>query len=180
MAAAIGVLLLVGFAPSALGHDRSFSTSVTFNYDGVNFYGRVSSPSQGCVAGRTVVLYRQGAVVGSDTTDAEGNYVIPQPGAGGADYHVVVRASTNSSYGHRHVCNAAQSRTLGEDVLGAGEGQDGEGEVAGAGVGVGELPDTGGNGVPFAAVGGGLLLLGAGLLVVALRRRPTQSDRPLT
>nr|MBA2600674.1 hypothetical protein [Actinomycetota bacterium] len=179
LAALVGVLMM--FSGSASAHNRHFSTPVTLSYDGTNFTGYVSSQNSACVPGRTVTLFERqpgggATAVGSTTTDGSGNFTIPQPGADGLYFVTVSAGNLGGGYGHSHVCNGAESRTVpaGSGVLGGSQGNgngNGGGGVAGAG---GTLPFTGAEIAGFVVVAFLLIALGT----VLVRRRNSSEHAP--
>lgn len=176
LAALVGVLMM--FSGSASAHNRHFSTHVTLSYDGTNFTGTVSSQNSACVPGRTVTLFERqpgggATAVGSTTTDGSGNFTIPQPGADGLYFVTVSAGNLGGGYGHSHVCDGAESRTVpaGSGVLGGSQGNGNGGGVAGAG---GTLPFTGAEIAGFVVVAFLLIALGT----VLVRRRNSFEHAP--
>jgi hypothetical protein len=174
----LGALVVVALlAPPALAHRFRANTKITIDYDGTNFFGTVTSKKEpSCEAGRTVTVIRRqpGAdlVVGSDTTDAQGNWLVPAPGAQG-NYYAVVDERSEGGYGHSHVCKGARSRTLGSGVLGGGGGG---GDVAGGGgdvAGGGGLPFTGTQAALFTGIA--LALIGTGTVLVRRTRHKSSN-----
>jgi len=157
-------------------------TSVTLRYESPNFVGTVSSPEPDCVPGRQVTLFERqvggGAeAVGGTTTDADGNFSIPQPGADG-QYYVTVSARNLPGGGYAEVdsCEGARSEDVpagSGEIGGAGEDDDDDddddGGIAGEDDGDGAgLPFTGSELGAFAALS--LALIGAGALLVRRNR----------
>lgn len=172
----LGTLMLQGVATA---HNRHFPTQVSLSYDGTNFTGTVSSSNSACVPRQVTLFERQlggGATpVGSDTTDGSGDFTIPQPGADGLYFVTVSASNLGGGYGHSHVCNGAQSRTVpaGSGVLGGSLGN-GDDNGNGGGVLGGTLPSTGAAITGFAAVA--LLLIALGIVLV--RRRNSSEQAP--
>ena len=179
LAALLGLLVLQS---TALGHNRRFSTRVSLAYNSPNFVGTVSSNNSSCASSREVVLYERqrggGALpVGSDTTDAGGNFSIAQPGADGQYFVSVSARVLGGGYAHSHTCNGARSSSMpaGSGVLGGRLTTGGNGGIGGAGTGGAA---GAGSGLPLTgiAIGGfvatGLALIGLGT-VLARRRRST-------
>jgi hypothetical protein len=88
VAAAIATLALAAGVASA--HTVRFESEVTIEYsaDPSTFFGTVSSPRVGCVPRRLVTLYEEApgadTALGSDRTNQEGDWRIPEPlGDGG-------------------------------------------------------------------------------------------------
>ena len=132
--------------------------------------------------GRQVTLFERqvggGAeAVGGTTTDADGNFSIPQPGADG-QYYVTVSARNLPGGGYAEVdsCEGARSEDVpagSGEIGGAGEDDDDddgdEGGIAGDDDGDGAgLPFTGSELGAFAALS--LALIGAGALLVRRNR----------
>ena len=88
-------------------------TSVTIDYDGNSFDGRVQSNTGKCRNGRKVVLKKQkpgrDKKVGSDTTNRRGNYSIRQRNAKGTYYTVAGKKTYRDSSGRLHICNKGRS-----------------------------------------------------------------------
>ena len=113
--------------------------------------------------------------MGSDTTDAQGNWVVPAPGARG-NYYAVVDERSEGGYGHSHVCKGARSRTMGGGILGGGGAAGGGRGAGGAGgvAGGGGLPFTGTQAALFTGIA--LALIGTGtVLVRRARHRPSNT-----
>jgi hypothetical protein len=81
------------------------STSSTIVQGANNFHGKVSSPSNSCVANRAVALQRktiyqsQFNTIGTDLTDSAGNWLVPTTPVSGAQYRAQVapkQVGTNS------------------------------------------------------------------------------------
>lgn len=111
---ALSALVLVGaVGPLADAHDASWRSSVTINYDGVRFHGKVRSAQEDCVPGRRVKVYHKIAgpdfFVGSDLTNAEGAWeVYFVPPAGETFYAKLKRRATLHDV-YRHLCKGGRS-----------------------------------------------------------------------
>jgi hypothetical protein len=176
----LGVMAALVVVPAtAQAQVSSAPTSVTLRYESPNFVGTVSSPNPDCEPGRQVTLFERqvggGAeAVGGTTTDAGGNFSIPQPGADGQFFVTVSARNLPGGYGQVDSCEGAQSETApaGSGILGGSdEDDDGDddGGIAGEDDGDGAgLPFTGSELGAFAALS--LALIGAGALLVRRNR----------
>ncbi len=100
-------------------HDSTVTIQVKKNgQDPDSFAGKVNSDRTRCESGRTVEIYRRADVVGEDavlvgttTTDADGNYEFVLPGAAepGTYYALAKREILRKSANHLHVCKKATS-----------------------------------------------------------------------
>jgi hypothetical protein len=118
LAATTAVALLAIGAGVASAHTVRFDSEVTIEYsaDPSTFFGTVSSPRVGCVPRRLVTLYEEApgadTALGSDRTNQEGDWRIPEPlGDGGIFYARVARRDMGGP-GHDHICKAAKSDGL--------------------------------------------------------------------
>jgi hypothetical protein len=119
MTAALGlalvVPLLVTTATEASAHNASFASSVSIDYDGTNFEGRVQSERNRCERGRTVSVFKAlegpDRLIGTDETNDNGFYSVPKPGAQGRFYAQVAR-EVFGGYRHSHVCQGDTSGTI--------------------------------------------------------------------
>jgi hypothetical protein len=115
LALVLVVPLVVATAAMVSAHNASFDSSVSINHDRPNFKGRVSSERERCERDREVSVFkaRKGPdrLIGTDTTNDNGRYVVPKPGARGRFYAKVAR-EVFGGYGHRHVCEADTSGTI--------------------------------------------------------------------
>lgn len=132
--------------------------------------------------GRQVTLFERqvggGAeAVGGTTTDADGNFSIPQPGADGQYYVTVSARNLPGGYAQVDSCEGARSEDVpagSGEIGGAGEDDDGDdgdddGGIAGEDDGDAPgLPFTGSELGAFAALS--LALIGAGALLVRRNR----------
>ena len=88
-------------------------TSVTIDYDGNSFDGKVESNTRKCRSGRRVVLKKQkpgrDQKVGSDSTNRRGRYSIPQRNADGTYYTVAGKKTYRDGSGRLHICNKGRS-----------------------------------------------------------------------
>ena len=113
---AAGVLTLVAFPMTwAFADEFVGSGTVTINNNGDtgNFYGSVSSDHGRCLGNRDVVLVRDrkkkpAKVVGSDTTNGNGNYTIHKKSPQGR-YYIKLERRLDTEYGHRHDCKGDRS-----------------------------------------------------------------------
>jgi len=156
---------LVVVPATAQAQVSSAPTSVTLRYESPNFVGTVPSPNPDCEPDRQVTLIEHqvggGAeAVGGGTTDADGNFSIPLPGADG-QFFVTVSRRDIGGYGQLDSCEGAQSDVAraGSSILGGSDEDNGDG----AG-----LPFTGSELGAFAALS--LALIGAGALLVRRNR----------
>ena len=112
-----------------LAHDVAYPTSAVLAFQPATgshpdrFRGVVSSSNEKCVPARKVKLYHfahkgtpdpsQDVLVGSDTTNADGRYVIvPDEAVGPPNYYAKVTKSDRSDRpGHDHICSATFSNT---------------------------------------------------------------------
>ena len=179
----LGVMAALVVVPAtAQAQVSTAPTSVTLRYESPNFVGTVSSPEPDCVPGRQVTLFERqvggGAeAVGGTTTDADGNFSIPQPGADGQYYVTVSARNLPGGYAQVDSCEGARSEDVpagSGEIGGAGEDDDGDdgdddGGIAGEDDGDGAgLPFTGSELGAFAALS--LALIGAGALLVRRNR----------
>jgi hypothetical protein len=109
------VPLLVATATIASAHNASFNSSVSIDYDGTNFEGRVQSERDRCERGRTVSVFKvldgPDRLIGTDETNDNGFYSVPKAGAQGRFYAQVAQ-EVFGGYGHRHVCQGDTSGTI--------------------------------------------------------------------
>ena len=112
LALVLAVPLLVATATIAGAHNASFSSSVSIDYDRPNFEGQVQSERERCEQGRTVSVFKvldgPDRLIGTDETNGNGSYSVPQAGAQGRFYARVARL-VFGGYGHRHVCQGDTS-----------------------------------------------------------------------
>lgn len=176
----LGVMAALVVVPAtAQAQVSTAPTSVTLRYESPNFVGTVSSPNPDCEPGRQVTLFERqvdgGAeAVGGTTTDADGNFSIPLPGADG-QFFVTVSRRDIGGYGQLDSCEGAQSEDApaGSGIIGGSldddDDDDDDGGIAGEDDGDGAgLPFTGSELGAFAALS--LALIGAGALLVRRNR----------
>jgi hypothetical protein len=115
LALVLVVPFLVATAAMVSAHNASFDSSVSINYDRPNFKGRVSSSRDRCERDREVSVFKvrtgPDRLIGTDTTNDNGRYSVPKPGARGRFYARVSR-EVFGGYGHRHECEADTSGTI--------------------------------------------------------------------
>jgi len=111
----LGVMAALVVVPAtAQAQVSSAPTSVTLRYESPNFVGTVPSPNPDCEPDRQVTLIERqvggGAeAVGGGTTDADGNFSIPLPGADG-QFFVTVSRRDIGGYGQLDSCEGALRR----------------------------------------------------------------------
>jgi hypothetical protein len=121
-------MLLVLFPSSSSAHTSTTSTAHDLVGRSLSrfqafVFGRLTSTEPDCRGGEPVILRRgNGAVVGNDTTDGNGDYnftvsrrLAGPPGPPGKDrivVHVEYVGDTDTSYGHSHSCLSSNSRTM--------------------------------------------------------------------
>ena len=124
--AALFALFLSAVGTGATAHTSANSTELSINYaisdgprggeDRVLIYGRLYSASRACREGQVVTVRdaNTGAVLGSDLTDAEGEYSVIFDAPEGSEFVVysTFAGSVSTSYGHSHRCGASRSSTI--------------------------------------------------------------------
>lgn len=124
---AIVALMSVVFVASATAHKVKIDTTVTakFNkpnpkdpYATGNFDGSVNSNKARCEKNRKVTLRQRAAdgssvAVGTDFTDANGDWVIAPSSAGPGTYFAkVAKKVLRKNKKHRHICRKAVSKDV--------------------------------------------------------------------
>lgn len=113
LAATIGASLIPLGAVQA--HVTADGSTVTRGYDNGRFHGEVKSDPPRCRRDRQVGVFKvdQGpdTLIDSDSTNADGVWVVPRPNAHGTFYAVVARKAAGS-YGHSHVCRQDRSSNI--------------------------------------------------------------------
>ena len=115
-------LSCAGLSAVATAHTVKFDSTVTIDYDKNgndpdDFDGAVSSDRGRCVRNRTIEVFREtagdDALIGTTTTDAEGNWELVLAGdADVGDYYAVAkRKKLRRNANHRHICRPAVSET---------------------------------------------------------------------
>ncbi len=118
--AALLSLSLVGVASAhTVRHDSAVSLHVKKNgQQADSFEGKVISDRPRCERNRKVAIYRRvkgpDVLIGTTTTDADGNYafVLPGDARSGTYYAVARRKVLRSDAEHRHVCKRAVSNDV--------------------------------------------------------------------
>jgi len=120
-------LMSVTFVSGAFGHKFSADSSVSIKFDKPkpndpyatgSFSGDVKSEKPRCEKNRTVTLLQRTATgstnVGTDLTDANGAWQVPQTGttAPGDYYATVAKRVIRKNSKHRHICKAAVSKDV--------------------------------------------------------------------
>jgi hypothetical protein len=111
--------LLVGAigAGIATGHKKKIKSTVTIEFTdtvyGDSFSGEVNSKKRKCERNRKVTVFRGGTSVGSDTTNNQGEYVVPVDNAAPGNYFAKAKKKVlKKNKKHKHVCRKAKSPTI--------------------------------------------------------------------
>jgi hypothetical protein len=116
MLVACGVLVsMVGtLVGVALAHDKTYNRTISIQYNSKDkrFFGTIGSNNPECKDAQQVTLYENNVSVATTTSDGAGQYSFNFTAKPGATYYVRVEQNVTGGYGHSHVCQAAQSRTI--------------------------------------------------------------------
>lgn len=122
LSALLGLLLA---ATSAQAHVVTAPTTLTIKKapgppvdkgDKVLIFGRLNSSEAACRAGEVVQLFRKkrgpDKRIGTDVTDAEGEYRFKLRPERSLRLYTRFDGSVDSNYGHSHTCQGSQSETV--------------------------------------------------------------------
>lgn len=112
VAVAIVGTLVLGASLVAEAHSYAVASSVSIDYRGGAFSGKVGSSKAACRSGRTVVVKRvtKGAdrTIGSTRSSSTGSWSVAETNASGR-FYATVAARSKGKYGHSHRCRATTS-----------------------------------------------------------------------
>jgi hypothetical protein len=113
-------LLLALAVPASASSTRHHASTVTINLlpgSSDTFYGQVSGGPKRCLVERKVLLELgpagvKPAVVGSDTTSSNGDWLVSLENPQAGEYRAVALRTTYKAHGVRHVCDREASPRL--------------------------------------------------------------------
>jgi hypothetical protein len=114
----VGAVASLAFAlapmPSTGAHEAEYPTTVKLHRGKGAFFGKVGSSKPGCRPNRMVKVFRYPEdkprqFIGSDVTDSDGDYRVPQDERRRGFYRAYAKKQFIGGYGHSHKCKRGAS-----------------------------------------------------------------------